>query len=238
MTITAATLRGLHHLQRQVTDLRERLERGPKQLNAGRANVQRLEKELQELKEIAKRRRMDVDAKELQLKEREGHILDIRAKLNRCSSNREYQAFVEQIAADEQANSVLSDEILELLEKVNEDAQANARAKIKVEEAKSELERLKLRVEGQRDTLETDLARLQEELRKAENALPADIRQDYDRVVKAHGEEALVPLEGECCGGCYQRITPQMINELTMSQLVFCKSCGRLLYIPEETSAE
>ena len=65
-----------------------------------------------------------------------------------------------QIAADEQANSVLSDEILELFEKT-----AELQDKLKGHEeqlavGESELTKLKQRVSGERDSLETDLGRI------------------------------------------------------------------------------
>ena len=120
MSVSAAVLQELHRLHGQLSELRSRLERGPRQIHAAEANVRKAEQDLEAAKESVKRTRITADQKELQLREREGRILDIRVKLNSCSTNREYQAFLEQIAADEQANSVLSDEILELLEKINE----------------------------------------------------------------------------------------------------------------------
>jgi predicted nucleic acid-binding Zn-ribbon protein len=52
-------------------------------------------------------------------------------------------------------------------------------------------------------------------------------------MAKVHGEDALAPLDDEVCGGCFQRCTPQMINELSLSKIVFCKNCGCILYLPE-----
>ena len=213
----------------------DRLARGPKQIKARQANVAHLETELETAKEKHKRTRVTLAEKELTLKERENRILDVRSKLNSCSSNREYQAFMEQIAADDQANSVLSDEILELLDKVSEDQTAITGAEIAVADSNAELEKLSEKVESERESLEQDLARIVSQLKEAEKSLPAAVRQEYDRAVRAHGEEALAALEGECCGGCYQRITTQMIHELTMQQAVFCKSCGRLLYLAEDS---
>ncbi len=46
-------------------------------------------------------------------------IVDLEGKLNTAASNREFSLLKEQIAADEQANSVLSDEILEALEQLD-----------------------------------------------------------------------------------------------------------------------
>jgi hypothetical protein len=73
-----------------------------------------------------------------------------------------------------------------------------------------------------------------EELTQAERCLPADFKIDYDRISRARGEDALAQVEGETCGGCYQMLTAQTINDLLLSRPVFCKSCGALLYLPED----
>jgi predicted nucleic acid-binding Zn-ribbon protein len=109
MSITAEALRELHRLHRQATDLRDRLTRGPKQVKAREGNVAHLTNEFEAAKEALTKVKMSVKEKELSLKSREDRILDLQAKKNSCSSNREYQTLLEQIAADEQANSVLSD---------------------------------------------------------------------------------------------------------------------------------
>ncbi len=237
MTIEASALRELHRLHRQISDLRSRLERGPRQIAALDNNLKRLVEAVAAAKQTYQRTRITINEKELQLREREGRMLDVRGRLNSCSSNREYQAYMEQIAADEQANSVLSDEIIELLDKAASDQDAVKTAEANQQHCAAELAKLTERVESEHAGLESELGRVDRQLKEAELVLPSDVRADYQRVAKAHGEEALAPLEGECCGGCFQRVTPQMLNELTMSKAVFCKSCGRLLYLPEETSA-
>ncbi|MCA9148671.1 MAG: hypothetical protein KDA92_05210, partial [Planctomycetales bacterium] len=135
MSVNAAVLSELHRIHRQLGDLRSRLERGPRQIKASETNVANADAELAAAKEHHKRTRISADQKELQLKEREGRILDLKARLNTCSTNREYQTLLEQIAADEAANSVLADEILELFEKITE-------AQDKVAEIQSNREKL------------------------------------------------------------------------------------------------
>ena len=235
MSLTPGALCELHRIHRQLADLREKLVRGPKQIRASEANVQQLEEALAARKEILKQAKISADQKQLQLKTIEDRIEDLKRKLNSCSSNREYQALMEQIAADDMANSVLSDEILETLEKIDDYEEKVAQAKANLDKGMQETEKLKQRINDQRQSLEIDLARLQGELDKAESALSPDFKHDYDRIVKARGEDALAQVEGgESCGGCYYTITPQMINELRMYKPVFCKSCGRFLYFPEE----
>ena len=140
MSISPDALRELHRIHRQLTDLRGRLARGPKQIQAGEANLQRLEQEHANKKGILTSARVASDEKQLQLKQREDKISDRQAQLNTAASNKEYQAIKEQIAADEQANSVLADEILEALEKLDElEANVNTAADV-VAKSKDELE--------------------------------------------------------------------------------------------------
>ena len=45
---------------------------------------------------------------------------------------------------------------------------------------------------------------------------------------------AMVPVRQNACGGCHLNLPPQVINEIQMkTELVFCESCARILYIEE-----
>lgn len=233
MTVTASALRELHRIHRQLSDLRERLDRGPKQIRARQANVDRLTDEWNKLKEEGKSTQMTADRKNVDLKGGEAKILELQGKLNTCSSNKEYQALLDQIAAAEMANSVLSDEILECLERIDELETKCSEAEKVVATARQELAKIEQQVAESRESIEADVKRLEADLATAEAALPADFRQDYDRIVRAKGEDGLAAVDEDCCGGCYQKITANQQNDLFMSRAVFCRSCGRLLYLPE-----
>jgi predicted nucleic acid-binding Zn-ribbon protein len=237
MSITASSLRQLHRIHRQRTDLRERLDRGPKQVRAAEANVKRLEEEVAQAKETLTRTKIATDDKELQLKEREARIEQFNGKLNACSTNKEYQALKERIAADEQANSVLSDEILEAFDKIELLEQRVADVVDQHEKRGAELTKLRDRVSSESVSLQSELARVEQELATAEEALPIEFKQDYKRIARARGEDALAAVDGgETCDGCNQLITPQMYDQLRCNKPVFCKTCGRLLYLPENTT--
>jgi predicted nucleic acid-binding Zn-ribbon protein len=234
MSITAAALRELHQIHQQLADLRDRLERGPKQVRAREANLVQLETKLAEARERAKQTQMAVDRKQLDLKSGEQKVIDLRVKLNAASSNREYQALLEQIAAAEMAGSVLQDEILEGLEKTDQLTIAVKEAEKNLAAGKQELEKARQAVAASAATIRTDLNRLEGELVQAEKALPADVKIDYQRVVRSKGADSLAAAEDGVCTGCGQQITLNMQNELKLSKLVFCKACGRLLYLPGE----
>lgn len=236
MTSNAAALRELHRLHRQLGDVRDRLDRGPKQIKARQANMTRLEQDLAQIKSDAKAARVAADQKQLSLKSGESKIQELRVKLNAASSNREYQALKDQIAADTMANSVLADEILEALEKLDEFAISITTAEQNLLKAKEELQRVELSVRDQQGILADEVKRLEADLHDAEKVLPTDIRGSYDRMVKVKGADSMAQVEGETCGGCFQSITANMFSALLMSRVIFCQSCGRLLYLPEDRS--
>lgn len=231
--IGTSVLRTLHRIHRQLTDLRGRLDRGPKQIQAAEANLKHREELLAQAKAESKALRMAADAKQLQLKSGEDKVLDLRRKLNAASSNREYQLLLEQIAADEMANSVMADEILESLDKVDAhqknivDAEAGAVA------AKQRVAQVRDEVARQEPVLQADYARLDAELKESEATLPDEVRDMYQRVVRGKGEDALAMVEDQYCGGCNQQIQLNMLNQVMLGQPIFCKTCGRLLYLPE-----
>ncbi|MEX0818190.1 MAG: phospholipase, partial [Pirellulaceae bacterium] len=233
MSMTGTELRELHRIHKQLTDLRGRLDRGPKQVAASEGAVRRMELDAEQAKQAQKKARIASDEKQLQLKSREMRIDDLKAKLNTANSNKEFQTLKDQIAADQQANLVLEDEILESLERLDLLAAKVKQADADLAAAKAEAAKVKSRIEGEHAGLESELARVLTELKEAEANLPAEYKADYARVARVRGEEALAEVDGEVCGGCYQMLTPNMMNDLYLSKAVFCRSCGALLYLTE-----
>ena len=82
-----------------------------------------------------------------------------------------------------------------------------------------------------RAKLESELTRVTQELAEAEKGLSGDIKRDYDRLIQARGEDAMAAAEDGCCSGCYQSLTPQLLEQLTLARPVNCPSCGCLLYL-------
>jgi len=235
MTSTGNVLRELHRIHQQLTELRQRMDRGPKQVHAREANVARIEAELVEAKAAIKAAKVAGDQKQLQLKSGEGKIADLMVKLNQASSNREYQALKDQIAADEMANSVLADEILEGMERIDALQKAAAEVEKRVAQGKAELSKAQEQVRGQEESIAADIARLEGELKESEKNLPLDYAEPYHRMVRGKGADALAMVEGENCGGCYQNITANMFSNMLLGKsVVLCQTCGRLLYLPEE----
>ena len=237
MEVDYSLLRTIHRILKQKTDLGERLEKGPRQVTIAENAERKFEEELTAVKETKTKTQMAADEKQLQLTEREGRIEELKGRLNAADSNREYQLLKDQIAADEQANLVLSDEILELLERLDTLEANVTTAEENLSSSKQETEKVRDRVNAEIESLKNDLQSVLDELTDSEAKLKGDYASEYRRQVSVRGEDALSETDMETCGQCYTRITTQMMNELLLKQPVFCKSCGSLLYISENRAA-
>ncbi len=232
-SVQAGALRTLHRIHRQLADLRERRDRGPRQLRNADAHVAHQEQLLAAVQNEEKAMRMAVDKKQLDLKTAESKVQDLQRKLNTASSNKEYQALKEQIAATEMANSVMADEILEVLDKIDAMGPRIAEAEAALQKAREKTAKTHAAVEEAMPRVEGDIVRLEAELKEAEVALPAESKELYDRVVRQRGEDALAAVEDQTCLGCYTNVPLNVCNQILLGYPVFCKTCGRLLYIPE-----
>jgi predicted nucleic acid-binding Zn-ribbon protein len=233
--VASGTLRTLHRMHRQLADLTEQLAAGPRTVAVRTKNVQTAEAKRTAAQEDVKRARMVADQKQLQLKSAEAKILDLEAKLNACKTNREYQTLGDQIAADRMATKVLEDEILEALEKIDGLKPAVPAAEAEIEIAKKLLAEAQTKVQAETGRLEVEVARISGDLRTAEQELAHDVREKYDRVVKQKGADGMSAIEAESCGGCFQQLTGNMVSDLLLGRVIACRSCGRLLYMPDSS---
>lgn len=232
MAVTATLLQTLHRMNRQKADLEGQLKRGPRVVATAKTKLDAAEAGAQDVRDQMTQMRLDAESKQLQMKEREEKIHQWNGQMNAAKDNREYQTLKDQIAADTQANVVLSDEILEILESLDAMEGTLADAEANAKEVQGEFEKIEKQIAEKKIALEADLARVKDELVEAEKELSGDLKRDYDRLIAARGEEAMAPAEDGCCSGCYQSLTPQMLELLSTAKPVSCKSCGCLLYLP------
>ncbi len=232
-TISATVLRTLHRLHSQLADLRGRLDRGPKQVVAHQASVAKLEQALVAAENQVQEARKAADGKQLDIRDSEAKIEKWNVQLNSAASNTEFQALQEQIAAGKMAASVLEDETLELLGRIDELVQSANQARENLNSGKQELEKVKQHVESTADTLRQEISRLEADLTEAEKGLGGEFKADYQRVVRNKGADGLASAEEGTCQGCGNQMTLNMQSDLTLSKPVFCKACGCLLYLPE-----
>jgi predicted nucleic acid-binding Zn-ribbon protein len=234
MPVVDSTVRRLHEILLLAADIRGQIERAPKQLKAAQMALQAAKDAVQGCKDSIKKSRMEADRKQLQQRQYETKLYEWQGKLNAAANNREYQAVKDQIAADTQANSVLSDEIFEILEGIDSLQLKLADLERICKMTEEDSGKAESRIAERMVVLKRDLERVEGELKGAESALPEDFAAIYHPLVKTRGEEAFAPLDERSCGGCNTGLPPRIIDQLRMGNPVACSSCGRWIYRPEE----
>ncbi len=235
-TVSVVSLRTLHRIHRQLADLQDQLAAGPRQVAARTRQLEAAEAGKASAQDDVKKAKMAADQKQLQLKSFEAKIRDLEGKLNACKTNREYQTLTEQIAADRMALKVLEDEILDGLERIDGLKPAVPAAEAAVAAARAALAEVRARVDAEAGRLQAEVGRVRHELEAVEKDLADDVRERYERVVRHKGADGMAPAEGQNCGGCFQQITGNMLSDLMLGRMVTCRSCGRLLYVPESAA--
>lgn len=227
----------IHRLLRQRADLNDRIARGPIQVRIVETATQTCRDEVEKAKQNVVTTKMAADDKQLHLGTREAKIESLKQKLNACDSNKEYQLLTDAIAADQQANSVLSDEILEMLERIDQLENELAEENKKLEKAIAEMEAVKKRVAESGTQFKAELSEICAELEEAEKGLTGDIGKEYRHIVKSLEEDALAHTEGKTCGNCCHTFTAQTYNNLLTRKSVICKGCGALMYMTQSRPA-
>lgn len=233
MSPTCAGMKQLHDLRLKLREISDELERGPRQIAVRKQAIDKKSDEVESLRTKLKQTRMSADQKNLQLKSSESRIYDLNGKLNIAANNREYEALRSQIAADTMAKSVLEDEILEALEKVDLAQIEVKKMELEVAAMNTALQKLTAEVQTKESGLKERAAALQLQVSEAEKILPAEIIPQYRRLVQAYGANALAPVVNKSCSECFVSVTAQVYLELRSGKVKFC-TCGRLMYVAED----
>ena len=229
----ATILREIHRLRRHAKDLQAEMERGPRLLKAKQTKVTKQEEAVREGHDTLKRLKVSSHDKEGQLKATLQQITKHEKQLNEAGSKKEYDALKVEIAADKKKCQQLEDEILGYMAEMEERTAQLPELGKAVQQAKAEYAEFEKNSQGRIAGLTEQLNQAQRSIKEVESTLPADVRPQYDRLVAARGEDAMAAVENRTCMACYTEITAQAYNDLMLSQFVYCKSCGRTLYLPD-----
>lgn len=177
----------------------------------------------------------EIDRKELDLKSKEGEIAKYNVQLNSIKTNKEYSALISEIGSKKADMSILEDEILDLMSRLEIANQGYVKV---TEDLRNEDESLKYLI----NSVDTEIkeADIEIEKTKSEQKKYIDLLDDhslknYNRLSNIKGGKAIVPVIANVCGGCSMNVTTQTLNELMGGKdLVFCRSCSRILYLDEK----
>jgi predicted nucleic acid-binding Zn-ribbon protein len=237
MSGTAVLMREVHALRRFARELQEQIDRAPRQLKAQQAKVAAREDAVKENAEAIKKLKVTAHDKEVTLKTTHNQIAKHQKQLNEAAAKKEYDALQHEIAADKEKCQRLEDEILSALAEGEERTARAPELEAAAKKAKEEFAEWEKGTTERHDGLARQLAQTQARVAEVEAGVPAGVRAQYDRIVKAMGVDGFAPVRDRICQACRTEITAQHSNELLAGVFALCKSCGRILYLPEEPAS-
>jgi uncharacterized protein len=227
------SLREVHRLRRFAKSLQEEIDRAPRQLKGQQAKVARQEELHHEAEEEIKKLKVLIHEKEVSIKTKHTQIAKHQKQLNEATGKKEYDALQSEINADKRAILQLEEDILTAMAEVEEKTAKLPELDQAGRKANEDFAAFQKGSGERHVSLSEQLKKALSDLKDVEANLPDDIRPLYNRIIGSRGEDGLSLVSDRNCSACYTSITAQNMNELMSGMFVVCKSCGRILYLPE-----
>lgn len=233
-TTVAEKLDALYALQKidsQIDKIRTIRGELPLEVQDLEDEIEGLETRIKNLQEEAKELDTEVADRKIAMKDAEAAIAKFKEQQNNVRNNREFESLAKEI------------EFQELEIKLHE--KRIKEAKVKVVSKKEVLDEAKARLEMRKGDLKIKQDELNEivgETQKEEDSLVADSNKAkalidgrliaaYDRLrTNAKNGLAVVGVDRDSCGGCFNKIPPQRQLDIeSKKKVIVCEHCGRIL---------
>ncbi|MDX9785985.1 MAG: C4-type zinc ribbon domain-containing protein [Desulfobacterales bacterium] len=176
-------------------------------------------------------------AKEIEVETNLSRIKKSREKMDAVKTNKEYQSILKEIQDMQDKNSLIEDEMLAVLDRIESGQKDLKQLNEKMLVLEKKVTDQKAIIQKEADELKQQLSIIKQ--KKDDQYLLVDPKmlETYNRVKLRVGAFVVVPVTKAVCKGCHLTIPPQMYNELQrQDSLQFCPHCHRIIYsVSEET---
>jgi len=227
----------LGEVDRQRADAQSLVDAVPRVLAARSRSSKDAQSQLEACQDKLKGFKAHLKTLELDLADRESALSKANGNLLSAKTNQEYSLLVAEIGRKREEKGAVEERILEQFEVLKQGEELVRNAQARLAEALEEYKAFEVRARSELAGHQQELARLDERRDQVRRAIDPEVLKIYDRVYKAHGD-AIVRAEGNTCQGCFSTLTPNDRNRLLSGrQLVVCRACQRILYMPEVLQA-
>jgi predicted nucleic acid-binding Zn-ribbon protein len=165
------------------------------------------------------------------IKESQALIIKYEKQSDNVKNNREYEAINKEIENQtlevKLAEKHIKDANEDLLEKSLQHDKVNKQIEAKeknLEHKRSELDKIIADTEKEEKAINKDIS-------KSRESVDERLLTSYERIRKSYRNGlAVVPIQRDSCGGCYNSIPPQRQSEIRQrKKIIICENCGRIL---------
>ncbi len=196
----------------------------------------------------AKHRELQVrgNAMDLDMKARSEQIERLRTQQQLAKNNKEYQSLLVEINTRKVDQAKVEEEAMRTLEQAEVTGSEATALATSLDAERSKLAEAKSQMGDTVSKLQAEIDSLQGPRDEVAAALSTKARTAFEKLAEHHEGEALAALikpdrrrEEYACSGCMMDLVTDVYNKLhSRDDLVFCPSCRRILYIPDDLPPE
>lgn len=172
-----------------------------------------------------------IEQKKNAIKESEALVKKYEKQSNAVKNNREFEAINKEIEMQQLEVKLSEKHIRDANEELGEKAKNLEVAKKQIGSKESVLTHKKGELEKIIAETEKEEKHFKDISDKARHGMEERLLYSYDRIRKSYRNGlAVVPVERDACGGCYNAIPPQKQSEIRQhKKVIVCENCGRIL---------
>ena len=227
-------LRECHRLRKHLRDLKDEIERGPRVLKAQQARLAAGEVEHKLAYDTIKKLKLKQKEDEGSLKVVEANLDKLGTKAMTVTTMKEMEAVKHETEGANAKKGLLEDAILSAMTEIEERTANLPNVEKKWKDAQKDFAQYEVDAKERMERMLEDRGLSESELAKREEALPPEMRDQYARLVKAHGPDGLAGVKGTVCQQCRSMIGESRVIDLEAGKFILCAVCGRGLYLVRE----
>lgn len=165
------------------------------------------------------------------IKESEMLIERYQQQLDVVKNNREYEALSKEIEMQKLEIQLSEKRIREATENLEAKDETLSAAQGRLDVKQKDLDNKKVELEKIIEKTEAEETKLQKAAEKQRKGIEERLLRSYDRIRSRYRNGlAVVTIERDACGGCYNKIPPQLQLEIRLRKnIAACEHCGRVI---------
>lgn len=222
----------LQKIDGEIYELKRKLKEKPAYLEQLKEDFESKKTGLQEAEVKYKQMQVDRQSKELELQSKDDDFAKANVQLSQIKTNKEYTAKITEIENIKADKSIVEELILMSYDEadavkadIDKERQVLADEEKKYLDTKKEIEVSISEMEDSIKTLDAQRSQIVPGVDKATLS-------QYEKILANKDGLAIVPVQGQSCGGCFMNVPAQVVNEIKMNDhIIYCEMCSRILYL-------
>ncbi len=243
---TNVALVKLFQADQQLREAEQRLDAATKNVRVQDRRTNDLAARVQQAQQALREQQSRAANQELDLKSRDAHIERLRTQQQNAKNNKEYQVFLIEIATGKVDKGKIEDETMKTMEAVEKGQAELKELTAQLESDRTKLGTMQSAIGAKVAELGAEIESLKPAREEAAKGVPPKALDAFNRLAGHLDGEALSAIskpdrrrEEYACTACMMDLVTDVYNKLhTRDELVFCPSCRRILYIPDDLPPE